>query len=433
MTAEDECSTECLMKVSGVCKHFGFVQALKNVSFEVGQNEIVGLIGDNGAGKSTLIKTLTGVHRADSGELHWKGRKLTNYSVHDARDMGIVTVFQDRALSEQHLDLAERLHGEGAHGSGRGSCAIKKQKEETQKLMKEMMGFTSSFVTPDTPVGNMSGGERQGVAICRALYFEADLIILDEPTGGLSLSETRKVLKFVSSIKESGKSCIFISHNMFHVYPVADRIIILDRGEIVDTFVKGQISIEKLEATAPGDRGNERHRPQGAGRQQGRRTGVSSTADRTRASGGCRHDASREDPDGAESSGAGSLPGLRQLHPRVRGAAEGGPGHTASAPTTTRTEEGNTYQLERALDLDMLLTSVGWANGYYANETYNPGQGGYTDEWGITWKNTPYSTRFGDGFYTEMVGCPLADDARDRGLPRPRSDRPELYAEVRSG
>jgi simple sugar transport system ATP-binding protein len=239
--------TQCLMKVSDICKHFGFVQALKNVSFEVGQNEIVGLIGDNGAGKSTLIKMLTGVYLPDSGELHWKGKRLANYSVHAARDMGIVTVFQDRALSEQHSIWRNIFMGKELTTRA-GFMHIKKQKEETQKLMKEMMGFTSSFVTPDTPVGNMSGGERQGVAICRALYFEADLIILDEPTGGLSLSETKKVLKFVSSIKESGKSCIFISHNMYHVFPVADRIIILDRGEIVDTFVKGQISIEKLEA-----------------------------------------------------------------------------------------------------------------------------------------------------------------------------------------
>jgi len=236
-----------LMKVSEVSKYFGFIQALKNVSFEIGYNEIVGLIGDNGAGKSTLIKTLTGVYQADSGELCWKGNRLKDYSVHDARDMGIVTVFQDRALSEQHSIWRNIFMGKELTGWG-GFIRIKKQKEETQRLMKEMMGFTSSFVTPDTPVGNMSGGERQGVAICRALYFEADLIILDEPTGGLSLSETRKVLKFVSSIKASGKSCIFISHNMFHIFPVADRIIILDRGEVVETFVKGQISLEKLEA-----------------------------------------------------------------------------------------------------------------------------------------------------------------------------------------
>jgi simple sugar transport system ATP-binding protein len=238
---------QCLMRVSEVSKYFGYIQALKKVSFEVGSNEIVGLIGDNGAGKSTLIKTLTGVYQADSGELHWKGEKLGSFSVHDAREMGIVTVFQDRALSEQHSIWRNVFKGKDLTNWA-GFMRIRKQKEETQKLMKEMMGFTSTFVTPETPVGNMSGGERQGVAICRALYFEADLIILDEPTGGLSLSETRKVLKFVSSIKESGKSCIFISHNMFHIYPVADRIIILDRGEIVGTYVKGQISLEKLEA-----------------------------------------------------------------------------------------------------------------------------------------------------------------------------------------
>lgn len=247
--AEQEMTQQepCLMKVSDVCKYFGFIQALKKVSFEVGHNEIVGLIGDNGAGKSTLIKTLTGVYQPDSGELYWKGEKLSNFSVHAARDLGIVTVFQDRALSEQHSIWRNIFMGKELTGWA-GFTRIKTEKEETRKLMKEMMGFTSTFVTPDTPVGNMSGGERQGVAICRALYFEADLIILDEPTGGLSLSETKKVLKFVSSIKQSGKSCIFISHNMFHVYPVADRIIILDRGEIVDTFVKGQISIDKLES-----------------------------------------------------------------------------------------------------------------------------------------------------------------------------------------
>jgi len=235
-----------LMRITKVNKFHGLIQALKDVSFDIGHNEVVGLIGDNGAGKSTLIKTLTGVYKADSGQLFWKGKELENYAVHEAREMGIVTVFQDRALSEQHSIWRNIFMGKELTNWA-GFLHVKKQKEETLKLMKGMMGFTSTFVTPDTPVGNMSGGERQGVAICRALYFEADLIILDEPTGGLSLSETQKVLRFVASIKESGKSCIFISHNMFHVYPVADRIIILDRGEIVDTFKKDQLTIQRLE------------------------------------------------------------------------------------------------------------------------------------------------------------------------------------------
>jgi simple sugar transport system ATP-binding protein len=112
--------------------------------------------------------------------------------------------------------------------------------------MQEHMGFTSSAITPESPVKTMSGGERQGVAITRALYFQAELIILDEPTMGLSLSETKKALDFVEGIKRAGKSCIFIDHNIFHVYPVADRIVVLDRGTIAGQFMKGELTLEQL-------------------------------------------------------------------------------------------------------------------------------------------------------------------------------------------
>jgi simple sugar transport system ATP-binding protein len=112
--------------------------------------------------------------------------------------------------------------------------------------MQEHMGFTSSAITPESPVKTMSGGERQGVAITRALYFQAELIILDEPTMGLSLSETKKALDFVEGIKRAGKSCIFIDHNIFHVYPVADRIVVLDRGTIAGQFMKGDLTLEQL-------------------------------------------------------------------------------------------------------------------------------------------------------------------------------------------
>jgi simple sugar transport system ATP-binding protein len=108
------------------------------------------------------------------------------------------------------------------------------------------MGFTSTAVTPDMTVKTMSGGERQGIAITRALYFQAELIILDEPTMGLSLSETKKVLDFVGNIKAANKSCIFIDHNIFHVYPVADRIVVLDRGRIAGEFMKGDLTLDEL-------------------------------------------------------------------------------------------------------------------------------------------------------------------------------------------
>jgi simple sugar transport system ATP-binding protein len=117
---------------------------------------------------------------------------------------------------------------------------------ETQKLMNTAMGFTSSAVSPESSVGTFSGGERQGVAITRALYFEAELIILDEPTMGLSLSETKKCLEFVDGIKAAGKSCIFIDHNIFHVYPVVDRIVVLDRGTIAGMYMKNELTMDEL-------------------------------------------------------------------------------------------------------------------------------------------------------------------------------------------
>jgi simple sugar transport system ATP-binding protein len=119
-------------------------------------------------------------------------------------------------------------------------------REETRKLMTTLMGFTSSAVSPESVVKTFSGGERQGVAITRALYFKAELIILDEPTMGLSLSETKKCLDFVSGIKSAGKAAIFIDHNIFHVYPVADRIVVLDRGKVAGQFMKDELTLQGL-------------------------------------------------------------------------------------------------------------------------------------------------------------------------------------------
>jgi len=127
-----------------------------------------------------------------------------------------------------------------------GRLDLRTMREETRKLMHTLMGFTSSAITPESTVGRFSGGERQGVAITRALYFKAEMIILDEPTMGLSLSETKKCLDFVSGIKAAGKSAIFIDHNIFHVYPVADRIVVLDRGTVAGQFMKDELTLEEL-------------------------------------------------------------------------------------------------------------------------------------------------------------------------------------------
>jgi simple sugar transport system ATP-binding protein len=235
-----------VLQLKKVSKTFGEVAALRNINFEVGSNEIVGLLGDNGAGKSTLVKIITGYHQPDSGgEIFWKQDKISHLTVGKARELGIEVVYQERALAD--LQSLWRNIFMGRELSNRlGILDQKKMLEETSKLMCTAMGFTSSAVTPESTVGTFSGGERQGVAITRALYFEAELIILDEPTMGLSISETKKCLDFVNGIKQAGKSAIFIDHNIVHVYPVVDRIVVLDRGAIAGQFMKGELSFDAL-------------------------------------------------------------------------------------------------------------------------------------------------------------------------------------------
>jgi simple sugar transport system ATP-binding protein len=234
-----------LLSMVNICKSFGEVDVLNNVDFSVGKNEIVGLVGDNGAGKSTLIKVITGVHQPTTGEIIYKGEKITRHSVKRSRQLGIETVYQERALADQQALWRNVFAGRELTYQF-GFLKVKQQKAETDRLIREHMGFTSKAIATDSMVLSLSGGEKQGVAIGRALYFEADLIILDEPTMGLSLSETRKVLDFVQNIKEQGKSAIFISHNIYYVYPVADRFIILDRGRVAGEFIKKDISQEEL-------------------------------------------------------------------------------------------------------------------------------------------------------------------------------------------
>lgn len=233
------------LELRNVSKSFGEVQSLRNVNFQVRQNEVVGLLGDNGAGKSTLIKIITGYHRPDSGELFFNGEKVENLTVPKARALGVETVYQERALAEQQSLWRNIFIGRELR-TRLGFLDVKKMREETNRLMLESMGFTSAAVSPDSIIGTFSGGEKQGVAIVRALYFEAELIILDEPTMGLALKETHKLLDFVRQIKKAGKSAIFIDHNVFHVYEVADRVVVLDRGSVAGEFMTKDITLNDL-------------------------------------------------------------------------------------------------------------------------------------------------------------------------------------------
>ena len=236
--------TRCL-EMRGIYKSFGGVQVLQDVDFHLDRGEVVGLLGDNGAGKSTLIKIITGYHQPDRGQLLFDDTEVRDLTVQRARKLGVETVYQERALAE--LQPLWRNIFVGRYISNRlGLMDVAEMRRITQDLMAEEMGFTSATLTPDTKVTGLSGGERQGLAIVRALHFEAEMIILDEPTMGLSLKETEKLLKFVDGIRDKGKSAIFIDHNFFHVYAVADRIVVLDRGVVAAEFPKSRYSLNDL-------------------------------------------------------------------------------------------------------------------------------------------------------------------------------------------
>ena len=205
----------------------------------VEQGEVVGLIGDNGAGKSTLIKTLVGVYGPDEGEIIINGQKVNNWTALKARESGIETVFQDRALCPQQSIVWNIFMGKELKYPF-GFVREKEQINEANRLIREI-GFTSKLIDAESPVGNLSGGERQGVAIARAIYNKAELIILDEPTNALSLNETQKVFDFVRNVKKSNRSVLFIGHNIYHVYDISDRFVILDRGEVVHQLDKKDI------------------------------------------------------------------------------------------------------------------------------------------------------------------------------------------------
>ena len=233
------------LELKNISKSFGEVKSLQDVTFHVDQNEVVGLLGDNGAGKSTLIKIITGYYQPDGGQMFFNGQQVNDLTVTKARKLGVETVYQERALTDQHTLWRNIFMGREI-ANRFGFLDVKKMREETERLMVQSMGFTSGAVTPDSVIKNFSGGEKQGVAIVRALFFQADLIVLDEPTMGLSLQETRKLVEFVQGIKRAGKAAVFIDHNVFHVYTVADRVVVLDRGRVAGEFLTKDITLNEL-------------------------------------------------------------------------------------------------------------------------------------------------------------------------------------------
>jgi simple sugar transport system ATP-binding protein len=236
-----------IVRLEGVQMAFGAVQALRDIDLAIGRNEIVGLIGDNGAGKSTLIKVMTGVLRPSAGTIYVRGRKLDleDYSVRMAHELAIETVYQDKSLGEQQPLWRNFFVGRQITNRW-GFIDIKREKAIANQILMHAIGFRGVGISPESTVRELSGGERQGIAIGRAMHFNADLIVLDEPTAALAVKEVRKVLDFVGRIKASGRACVYIEHNLANVHAVADRLVIVDRGRIVAQLAPRELTVAEL-------------------------------------------------------------------------------------------------------------------------------------------------------------------------------------------
>jgi len=237
--------TTSLAKMINIEKYFGAVQALKKVSIEVRSGEILGLLGDNGAGKSTLIKILAGVFPPDRGEIFFEGSRVNFSSPRDTRAMGIETVHQ--ALSLVDIMSISRNFFLGREPTRKiGPIHLLDRKKMDEECEKAVTGLGVRVRSPNEFVSILSGGERQAISIGRAMHFKVKLLILDEPLAALSVRETREVLRQVEKVRESGVSVIFITHNVYHVYPVAERFVMLDRGIKIGEVYKKDASPEDI-------------------------------------------------------------------------------------------------------------------------------------------------------------------------------------------
>jgi simple sugar transport system ATP-binding protein len=234
-----------LLEIDHVSKYFGNVIALKDVSAVVNAGEVTCVLGDNGAGKSTFIKILSGVHREDEGEIRMEGEKVSFGSPRAAKERGIATVFQDLATVPL-MSIWRNFFLGSEPTSGFGPLRWIDIAEAKNIMRTELKKMGIDVRDPDQPVGTLSGGERQAVAIARAMYFGAKVLILDEPTSALGVKQSGIVLRYIVHARERGVGVIFISHNPHHAHPVGDRFVILNRGKLQGSWNRGEISRDEL-------------------------------------------------------------------------------------------------------------------------------------------------------------------------------------------
>jgi simple sugar transport system ATP-binding protein len=222
-----------ILSVKGVSKSFGGVHAIMKASLDIFPGEVVALAGDNGAGKSTLIKAISGVYQYDEGDIFLDGKRVAFATPQEARDNGIETIYQDLALAD-NLTIGDNIFlGREPIKKLLGFLPIIDRAQMAKVAQETMQKLDFHVVRLDAPVSAFSGGQRQAVAIGRAMYWNARLVIMDEPTAALGVPEQRKVMALIQSLKAQGKGIIFISHNLIDIFEVADRIVVLRRGKEV--------------------------------------------------------------------------------------------------------------------------------------------------------------------------------------------------------
>jgi len=240
-----------LLSMHGIDKRFAGIPALRAAELVVEKGEVHALIGQNGAGKSTLIKIFAGVHRHDAGEFLLQGEPVSFASPREALDAGIATVYQDLAVVKlmpvwRNFFLGSELR------RGRGPLA-RLDTDAMRKIAKaELLAMGIDLRDIDQPIGTLSGGERQCVAIARAVYFGAKVLILDEPTSALGVKQASIVLRYIAQTREQGLGVIFITHNIHHAYPIGDRFTVLNHGRSLGVFDKGEVSMGELEKLMAG-------------------------------------------------------------------------------------------------------------------------------------------------------------------------------------
>jgi simple sugar transport system ATP-binding protein len=244
---------EPVLEARDIHKSFGRVQALRGANFSVYPQEVVALVGDNGAGKSTLVKTLVGVHPPDRGEIFFDGNPVSIQTPHDSRDLGIETVYQDLALAAELDPAANMFLGREVMRAGLlGKLGFVDKQTMRRRSDEAFRNLGVKIQDTSAPVANMSGGQRQGIAICRAVTWASKVVFMDEPTAALGVVQTRNVLDQVKRVRDHGLSVVLISHNMPEVFDVADRVEVLRLGRRVARLRPQDVSMEDIVAAMTG-------------------------------------------------------------------------------------------------------------------------------------------------------------------------------------